>query len=517
MQKRRVSGAVFTALLGLLCLPEEAVALPGFSRQMNMECTACHYQTMRQLNSFGRIFASSGFTMTGGPQASSMIEGTGVALGLPAALNASVLLKARYEKSYDKQNPKNTSLEDVGTDRGSVQLYKAWRVFLGGRIAENVGGLLNFNNESWGAKVAVAFEAGTGYAGGVLFRQEDSGPFSGMEYYNTGLYKPLRLFESRKSGNAAQATGVGNGPASGGQLYYGGESLYATVGAYIPAAGGSDGLDVGTDFIPFGRLAYELIFDFGSLMVGGYIINGEARLTDATLDGDDTTDPKPSTATFAAPHDVMMAGAKALAAGFLRVSIGDDVPLQQATPEIQVGRAFLRPQPGGFLQASPEAEAFMASLVRQHLKYALEVADLFSGCGTFALRLAEESRVHAAEGDAEAIEALEASARAASGLKPVTAEVRDLFRNPVPSATLSRFQGIVLNPPRAGAAKQVAEIAYSGVRRIAYVSCDPGTLARDLRVLVDAGYRIMLVQPVDQFLWSTHVETVVLLERGTGA
>jgi 23S rRNA (uracil1939-C5)-methyltransferase len=75
----------------------------------------------------------------------------------------------------------------------------------------------------------------------------------------------------------------------------------------------------------------------------------------------------------------------------------------------------------------------------------------------------------------------------------------------------------VLNPPRAGAAKQVAEIAYSGVRRVAYVSCDPGTLARDLRVLVDAGYRIMLVQPVDQFLWSAHVETVVLLEQGSGA
>jgi len=221
-----------------------------------------------------------------------------------------------------------------------------------------------------------------------------------------------------------------------------------------------------------------------------------------------------NTATFAAPHDVMMAGAKALAAGFLRVSIGDDIPLQQGTPEIQVGKAALRPRPGGFLQASAEAEAFMASLVRQHLKFALEVADLFSGCGTFALRLAEESRVHAAEGDADAIEALEASARAASGLKPVTAEVRDLFRNPVPAATLSHFQGIVLNPPRHGAAKQVAEIAQSGVARIAYISCDPGTLARDLRVLVDAGYRFVLVQPVDQFLWSPHVETVVLLERG---
>ena len=220
-------------------------------------------------------------------------------------------------------------------------------------------------------------------------------------------------------------------------------------------------------------------------------------------------------ATFAAPHDIMMAGAKALAAGFLRVTVGEDVPLAQGVPEMQVGRAFLRPPPGSFIQASAEAEAFMASLVRQHLKFALEVADLFSGCGTFALRLAEEARVHAAEGNAEALEALEDSARAAPGLKPITAEVRDLFRDPLPAAALSRFQGLVLNPPRAGAAKQVAEIALSGVRRIAYVSCDPGTLARDLRVLVDAGYRIVLIQPVDQFLWSSHVETVALLERGS--
>ncbi|MCA8900048.1 MAG: class I SAM-dependent RNA methyltransferase [Hyphomonas sp.] len=223
------------------------------------------------------------------------------------------------------------------------------------------------------------------------------------------------------------------------------------------------------------------------------------------------------TATFAAPHDVMMAGAKALAAGFIRVSIGHEVPLSQTQPEIQVGRAFLRPPPGGFLQASAEAETFMASLVRQHLKFCLEVVDLFAGSGTFALRLAEESRVHAVEGNIDAINALDQSAQAAQGLKQVTCEARDLFRDPVPAATLSKFGGVVIDPPRAGATKQIDELARSGVRRIAYVSCDPGTLARDLRVLADAGYRMVHVQPVDQFLWSTHVETVALLERGTGA
>ena len=284
--------------IGAVCLPQDAAAVAGFSRQMNMECMACHNQTMRQLNAFGRLFASSGYTMTGGPQASSMIEGAKLGLGMPAALNASVMLKARYEKSFDKQTPKDTSLEDVGTDRGSLELFKASRIFLGGRVADNFGALANFNTESWGAKVVGAFEYGDDYAGGVLFMQEDSGPFSGMEYYNTGLYKPLRLFESRKSGNAAQATKVGSGPASGGQLYYGGTNLYATVGAYVPAVGGKDGLDVGTDFIPFGRVAYEYDFDFGSLMIGGYLIKGEARLTEASLDGDDETKPQPSTAVF---------------------------------------------------------------------------------------------------------------------------------------------------------------------------------------------------------------------------
>jgi hypothetical protein len=282
-------------ILAGITFPKEASALPGFSRQMNMDCMACHYQTMRQLNSFGRLFASSGYTMSGGPQAKSMIEGSAPGLGMPSALNASVLLKARYAKSYGKQNPSNSSYEDVGTDRGSLELFKASKVFFGGRIADNVGTLVNFNTEVWGAKAIAAFEAWNGYVGGVLFREEDSGPFSGMEYYNTGLYKPLRLFENRKSGNAAQMTGVGNGPASGGQLYYGGESLFLTVGAYIPAVGGKDGLDVGNEYIPFGRASYDFELGFGSLMLGGYLIDGKTTMTEASLNG---TDPKPSTAVF---------------------------------------------------------------------------------------------------------------------------------------------------------------------------------------------------------------------------
>jgi len=207
------------------------------------------------------------------------------------------------------------------------------------------------------------------------------------------------------------------------------------------------------------------------------------------------------------------AASAALRAGFARISIeGADV-LTERRPSLPAGAAQLFPPPGGFLQASAEAEAEMERIVREHLKFAASVADLFSGCGTFALRLAAESSVLAAEGNAEAIEALKASVRAAHGLKPLTAEVRDLFRNPYGARELARFDGLVLDPPRAGASAQVAEIAKSHVPKVAYVSCDPATLARDLRTLVDGGYRIVRIHPIDQFLWSAHVEAVALLER----
>lgn len=205
----------------------------------------------------------------------------------------------------------------------------------------------------------------------------------------------------------------------------------------------------------------------------------------------------------------------ALRAGFARASIDGSDMLTERRPYIPAGAANLLPPPGGFLQASAEAEAEMERIVRDHLKFASRVADLFSGCGTFALRLAAEASVLAAEGNAAAIEALREAVRGAHGLKPVTAEVRDLFRNPYGASELGRMDGVVLDPPRAGAAAQVAELAKSWVPKIAYVSCDPGTLARDLRTLVDGGYRIVRVHPIDQFLWSAHVEAVALLERKT--
>ncbi len=248
--------------------------------------------------------------------------------------------------------------------------------------------------------------------------------------------------------------------------------------------------------------------------IAGYLLTGKDGIgllvteTASGLDLHITGVPKDAKALARAE-----AASAALRAGFARISIDGADVLTERRPSLHAGAAQLFPPPGGFLQASAEAEAEMERIVREHLKFAASVADLFSGCGTFALRLAAESSVLAAEGNAEAIEALKASVRAAHGLKPVTAEVRDLFRNPYGARELARFDGLVLDPPRAGASAQVAEIAKSNVPKVAYVSCDPATLARDLRALVDGGYRIVRIHPIDQFLWSAHVEAVALLER----
>ena len=141
------------------------------------------------------------------------------------------------------------------------------------------------------------------------------------------------------------------------------------------------------------------------------------------------------------------------------------------------------------------------------------MTDLFSGSGTFALRLAHVSEVHAVESDAAALAALDRAFRGAQGLKRVTVEKRDLFRRPLAAKELNGFDGVILDPPRAGAEDQSKQLARSDVPRVAAVSCNPATMARDLRILIDGGYRLTSVTPIDQFLWSPHVEAVALLEK----
>ena len=199
--------------------------------------------------------------------------------------------------------------------------------------------------------------------------------------------------------------------------------------------------------------------------------------------------------------------------GIARVSLDGEILIEPVRPVVRFGSTEASPPAGGFTQATAEAEEAMATLVSGIVGKAKAVADLFAGSGTFALRLAAQSKVHAVEGDARAMAALESAARNRQGLKPVTGEKRDLFRRPMMASELKTFDAVVFDPPRAGAEFQSKELARSTVRKIAAVSCNPQTLARDLSILVSGGYRVVSVTPIDQFLWSPHVEVVAALER----
>lgn len=204
--------------------------------------------------------------------------------------------------------------------------------------------------------------------------------------------------------------------------------------------------------------------------------------------------------------------AGAAACGVARITVGDE-SLMLAPPTLRFGRAEVRLPPGAFLQASPVAETEMVGLVRAGVGKAKHVADLFSGLGTFSFALAESASVDAYENDAEALAALGEAARHTPKLKPMRTHRRDLFRDPLGWQELKAFDAVVFDPPRAGAAAQAEQLAKSKLARLVAVSCNPGTLARDLRILVDGGYEIARIVPVDQFLFSSHVEVVAHLRR----
>ena len=195
-----------------------------------------------------------------------------------------------------------------------------------------------------------------------------------------------------------------------------------------------------------------------------------------------------------------------------RLTRHGELIVQRAQPIVQMGRARVALPPGAFLQATAAGEEVLARLVVGYLSDAAAVADLFAGVGPFALRLAERARVHAVDSDAAAIAALR-QASAVPGFKPVETEVRDLFRRPLLAAELARFDAVVFDPPRQGAQAQARALAESKVPVVVAVSCNPATFARDARLLVDGGYRLLAVTPVDQFRYSAHVEIVARFAR----
>ena len=199
--------------------------------------------------------------------------------------------------------------------------------------------------------------------------------------------------------------------------------------------------------------------------------------------------------------------------GIARVSVNGEIVIEQQRPLVDFGGVKVSPPPGSFTQATKPAEDAMAELVLAHVGKARRVADLFAGSGTFTLRLARAAKVHAVESEDKPLKALDFAARNTQGLKPVSIEKRDLFRRPMMVSELKNYDAVVFDPPRAGAETQMKELARSAVKTVVAVSCNPITLARDLAILVEGGYRIRSVTPIDQFLWSPHVEAVALLER----
>ena len=200
--------------------------------------------------------------------------------------------------------------------------------------------------------------------------------------------------------------------------------------------------------------------------------------------------------------------------GLARISLGPSILIELDTPSLHFGDAIVPLSPGAFTQATAQSEQALVELVVEGTRGFKHVADLFAGSGTFALNLAKHGRVHAAEGDKGALQSLEKAARATPSLKPVTSEQRDLFRRPFMAKELRKFDTVVLDPPRAGAKEQCAELAKSSVETIVYVSCSPSSFARDAKTLIEGGYSLNQVFPVDQFLFSHHIELVGTFNKG---
>jgi 23S rRNA (uracil1939-C5)-methyltransferase len=229
--------------------------------------------------------------------------------------------------------------------------------------------------------------------------------------------------------------------------------------------------------------------------------------TDSGLDVDVRgSGPLPSAAVTALS---LVAAKHALA----RLTRHGELVLMRQAPGVTMGKARVILPPGSFLQATVAGEETLATLVAEHCRRAKHLADLFCGVGPFALRLAEKSRVSAYDNDAGAITSLQKAVASTSGLKPVRAEARDLFRRPLVAEELRDFDAVVFDPPRQGAQAQAERLAASKVPLVIAVSCNAATFARDARILIEGGYKIEGVTPVDQFRHTPHVELVARFTR----
>ncbi len=209
----------------------------------------------------------------------------------------------------------------------------------------------------------------------------------------------------------------------------------------------------------------------------------------------------------------MRAAEAAEAADLARVTLAGEMVYLSRQPVVRLGPASVALPAGAFLQATSQAEQAMADFAAQAAQGAGRIADLYCGVGTFTFRLAQIAPVMAADASGAAVRALSAAMASAPGIKTIAAETRDLDRRPVLAEEMKKVDVVLFDPPRAGAFEQTAQLAKSGVSRVIGVSCNPVTFARDARVLIDAGFVLERVLPVDQFLWSPHIELVGVFSR----
>jgi 23S rRNA (uracil1939-C5)-methyltransferase len=214
-----------------------------------------------------------------------------------------------------------------------------------------------------------------------------------------------------------------------------------------------------------------------------------------------STEPMQALAAVAARHSM------------LRLALNGDVVLQLGQPFVAAAGVAIPVPPGGFLQSTAAGERALAGFVMSNIGKATHVADLFSGIGPFALRLARQAGVSAFDNDRPALEALSAAARNAQGLKPIAVQNRNLFKEPLTAAELKPFDAAVFDPPRAGAEAQSRQLAKSHLKTVIAISCDAQTFARDAAILAEGGFRLASLAVIDQFKWTAHVEIAALFQR----
>jgi 23S rRNA (uracil1939-C5)-methyltransferase len=230
----------------------------------------------------------------------------------------------------------------------------------------------------------------------------------------------------------------------------------------------------------------------------------------STLDGLDV-DLRGSGALERAETEKLARTAEAL--DLARVSNHGEVVIERRPLRVAFGEALVRLPPGAFLQATEAGETLLAEFAEQALADSKRVADLFCGAGAFAVRLARRREVFAADADAAAIVALAGAAGTTPGLRRLTAETRDLFRRPLKVDELASFDAALIDPPRAGALEQSRALAASALPLVVSISCNAATFARDARILIDGGFQIDAVTPLDQFRFSPHVEIAAVFRR----